>query len=107
MILPDYLDDTRDGLIQFKGSRIGLHHVVRRYNDGYSAEAIAADIFPTLTLPVVYKAIGFYLDNRPAIDALVATMDRQIAAQADELSSRPTLRELRLRLEAGQAAEAT
>ena len=44
MTLPDFLCDD-DGEIRLRGHRIGLYHVVARYNEGYSAEMLACQ-FP-------------------------------------------------------------
>ena len=43
MQLPEFLH-IADGEIRIVGHRIGLHHVVKAYNEGYSAEMNCGDI---------------------------------------------------------------
>lgn len=50
MELPDFLNDT-DGEIRLTGHRIGLMHVVDRYNEGYSVEGIVCE---SLTLRLAH-----------------------------------------------------
>ncbi|MGA2501596.1 MAG: DUF433 domain-containing protein [Tepidisphaeraceae bacterium] len=103
LALPEFLEDC-DGVMQFKGHRICLHHVVRRFNEGYSPEAIASDFYPTLSLLLIYKAITYYLDNRLAVDAMIAGVDAELARQEAKYSAGPGYAELRLRLEARRRA---
>lgn len=106
MVLPDFLKSDEMGFISIVGHRIGLHHVVRCYREGYSPEMLWEE-FPTLSLAVIYKVIGFYLENIAEVDAYVAEhdveMDRLIAANPGRI----TLVELRRRLEARRRAEAS
>jgi len=100
MRLPDFLSEA-DGEVRLAGHRIGLVHVVKAYNDGHSAEMIAAE-FPTLPLAMVHKVIAFYLDNQADVDSYVAVHDREMAAlerQSRPAGSTPTVAELRRRLE--------
>jgi hypothetical protein len=62
--------------------------------------------FPTLPLPIVHKAIAFYLENRVEVDAHCARMNDAVLRQAQ---SEPgtNLAELRRRFEALRAAEAS
>ena len=80
MQLPDFLTAAPDGEIRLTGHRIGLYHLVQRYNEGESAEMLAC-VYPTLPLALVHKLLAFYLDNRPEVDAYVAAcsaaMDQQ------------------------------
>ena len=100
MQLPDFLHDA-DGEIRMVGHRIGLVHVVKVYNEGYSAEMIAAT-FPTLPLSLVHRVIAFYLDNQSEVDAIVADHDRQMdLLEAETRAARPplpTMQQLRERL---------
>jgi hypothetical protein len=41
------------------------------YDEGYSAEMLAEE-FPTLSLALIHKTIGFYLENRADIDTYIA-----------------------------------
>jgi len=71
MVLPDFLRST-DGEIQLTGHRLGLYHLVVRYNEGESAEMLASR-YPTLPLSLVHKVIAFYLDNQSEVDSYMAT----------------------------------
>ncbi len=73
MKLPEFLTETR-GEILLRDHRVGLFHVVRRYNDGFSAEMIACQ-YPTLPLALIHKVIAFYLENRREVDSYVQHCD--------------------------------
>jgi uncharacterized protein (DUF433 family) len=87
MVLPDFLTKSADGEIRLSGHRIGLYHLVERYNEGDSAEMIASR-YPTLPLALVHRTIAFYLDNRTEVDAYVAAC---AAALGQQRSSAPPL----------------
>ena len=67
MVLPDYLYSDDDGEIRLRGHRIRLIDVSARYDEGHSPEAILLDHYPTLSLPLVYKTIAFYLENKAQV----------------------------------------
>ena len=102
MQLPDFLTQDADGFVRVTGHRIGLHHVVRFYNEGFSPEMLWQQ-FPTLPLAVIHKVIAFYLENRSEVDAAVADNDRELERLAAESSPGPDLIELRRRLAERQA----
>ena len=104
MNLPDFLTADDGGHIHPKGSRIGLHHIIRAYNEGYSVEMIVAH-YPTLSMALVHKVIAFYLENRAAVDAYIADHDRAIERLMAQPRTTPTLAELRARMEARRQAE--
>jgi hypothetical protein len=81
-------------------------HVVDRYNEGLSPEGIWCE-YPTLTLAMIHKSIGFYLENRSEVDSYIAQCRAKIDRQMAEPSHGPGLIELRRRLEARQRAEMT
>ncbi len=64
---------------------------MRRYNDGYSPEMQVCQ-YPTLPVPLVYKVIALYLEDRTQVDAYVAAcqaeLDRQREASPRELGVR-------------------
>jgi uncharacterized protein (DUF433 family) len=105
MTLPDFLTADELGDIRLTGHRIGLAHVVRLYNEGYSVEMIASE-YRTLPLALIHKTIAFYLENRADVDAHVAEIDRELDRQASEARSGPSLAELRRRLEQMKQAKA-
>ena len=98
MELPDFLSQNKYGEIRVTGHRIGLIHIVDRYNDGDSPEAIFAE-FPTLPLATIHKVIAFYLENHAEVNHYVRACRSEIERQAAELSSGPSTAELRRRLE--------
>jgi uncharacterized protein (DUF433 family) len=97
--LPEFLTRNQYGEIRLTGHRIGLLHLVDRYNEGYSPEAMFCD-YPTLPLALIYKTLAFYLEHRAAVDAYVAATRAEIERQAGEPPPGPTMVELRKRLEA-------
>lgn len=58
MELPDFLDLDADGEVHFKGHRLRILDVAACFREGHSPEGIAFDIYPTLDLRLVYKAIA-------------------------------------------------
>lgn len=79
MQLPEFLTRLPDGEIRLAGHRIGLYHLVLHYNEGEPAEMLACR-YPTLSLSLVHKVLGFYLENQQEVDAYVASC----AAEADQ-----------------------
>ena len=80
MTLPDFLHEAQYGEILLTGHRIGLFHVVKFYNEGYSPEMLVCE-FPTLPLALVHKVIAFYLENQKEVDEYVAREAAAIAQQ--------------------------
>jgi uncharacterized protein (DUF433 family) len=95
-VLPmnEYLEQMEPDVVQVKGHRLGLEHIVERYQEGYSAEQIAQE-FPGIELKAIYAIIAYYLHNQAAVDAYVArsntaaeTRRREWSANMPELSRR-------------------
>jgi uncharacterized protein (DUF433 family) len=103
MTLPDYLTRDADGYIHVSGDRIGLQDVVFYYKEGYSPEALL-DVFPTLSLALVYKIIAFYLDNEADVAAYITQCDQEMERQRAAAPRGPDVAELRRRLAAKQSA---
>jgi len=107
MKLPDFLETDDGGFISIKGHRIGLHHVIRVYNEGCSAEMIQLE-YPTLALATIHKVLAYYLENQAEVDQYChdeeAAVDAQIEAAAKEPRKAPTIAEMRKRFEAMQKA---
>jgi uncharacterized protein (DUF433 family) len=101
MNLPDFLAETAEGEIRLTGHRIGLFHLIRRYNDGYSPEMLVCQ-YPTLSLAVVHKVIAYYLENRAAVDRYVAACAAELARQQEANPQRLDISALRARLELSQ-----
>ena len=104
MQLPEFLHLVDGKEFRIVGHRIALHHIVKAYNDGYSAEMIAAT-FPTIPLATVYRVLAFYLENETEVDAHVAEHDRDMERlEAQHRRPLPTTQQLRERLKKLQNA---
>jgi uncharacterized protein (DUF433 family) len=107
MNLPDFLYEDGDREIRLKGHRLRIIDVAARFDEGHSAEGIAFDIYPTLELPLVYKAIAFFLENETEIRETMARHAAEVAQQAALPQTTPGLQELRRRMNAKRPAEAS
>ncbi len=100
--LPPFLRfEPGTDFVRLEGSRIGLTHVVRLYAEGMTAEMILLQ-FPTLSLPLIYKVLAFYLENQAEVDAYVAEDTAELRrqeAECDKEHRAPSLDELRGRFE--------
>ena len=65
-------DDTG---YRIAGTRVSLESVVFAFREGQSAETIAGDCFPTLTLEQVYGALAYDLAHRADIDAYLERIE--------------------------------
>ncbi|MCL4267827.1 MAG: DUF433 domain-containing protein [Anaerolineae bacterium] len=63
-----YFDFVNENVIQIKGHRLGIEHVLAFYHEGYTPDQIAQE-FPGLSLEVIYATITFYLANQSEMDA--------------------------------------
>jgi len=104
MNLPDFLTREATGEIRLTGHRIGLYHVVHYYNDGHSAEMLTCQ-HPTLSLALIHKVLGFYLENKGDVDAYVAACQEALREQRAANPHRLPLVSLRERLAALHGAE--
>jgi uncharacterized protein (DUF433 family) len=105
MELPEFLTRDSDGYIHLTGHRIGLDDIVHFYNQGHSAEMLL-EVFPTLSLALIHKVLGYYLDHQSDVDACMTASESEIERQRTSAARGPDLAELRRRLKAKQAAEA-
>lgn len=67
----------RDGAYWIRGTRISLDSIVISYQQGFSAETIVRECFPSLTLEQVYGAIAYYLGHRNEIDSYLQQADAE------------------------------
>jgi uncharacterized protein (DUF433 family) len=104
MTLPDFLLREPQGYIHFAGHRVGLHELLRLYNEGYSPEMLR-EYFPTLSLASIHKAIAFYLENQPQIDPYMAEQQALFQQQAAAAPRGPSIDELRSRMQTMRRAE--
>ena len=103
MTLPEFLTQEPQGYIHFAGHRVGLHQLLRLYNDGYSPEMLL-EYFPTLSLAVIHKAIAFYLENQAEIDRYIAAQQSLFQQQVAAAPRGPGIEELRKRTTPAAAA---
>lgn len=96
MRLEDYFDFVEPDVIRLKGHRIGLEHIVERFNEGYSPEMIMV-YFGTLSLEEVYATITYYLHNKAEVDAYLERLDRFVEERIREADANPAPVTLRLR----------
>lgn len=82
----DYLEQLEPDVVQVKGHRLGLEHIVERYQEGYSAEQIAQE-FPGVELKAIYAIIAYYLHNQTVVDAYVARSDAAAETRRHEWSA--------------------
>lgn len=80
MQLDMYLERPAPDVIKLKGHRIGLEHIVERFQAGVTPQRIAAD-FPGVGLPVIYTTIAYYLHNKDEVDAYMARINAEAERQ--------------------------
>ena len=68
--------ENRNGVYYIPGTRISLDSIVYAFRQGSSPESIKED-FDGLSLPHVYGAIAYYLDNQASVDAYLAARKEQ------------------------------
>lgn len=108
MQIPEFLHLNADGEICLKGHRIRLIDVAARYEEGHSAESIVLGDYPTLNLALVHKVIAFYLENEAETRRLMEDDERELARLASAAgSAKPSLQELRERMEQQRKAKAS
>ena len=88
--------ENRNGVYYIRGTRISLDSIVYAFRQGASPESIRED-FDGLSLPHVYGAIAYYLDNQASVDAYLAARKAQWAEL--ERQGTPPNEELLMRLE--------
>jgi uncharacterized protein (DUF433 family) len=104
-LLPPSLHWHPDGEIRLVGHRIGLHHFVYYYNQGFTAEMILCQ-FPTLELATIHKVIAFYLDQREEVDRYAARYQAELDQLRSAGAHAPSVAEVRKRLESRQRTTA-
>lgn len=94
--LPEFLN-WQDGEVRLTGHRINLYAVIRRYEEGYTAEMLALH-YPSLSPAHVHKVIASYLENRPEVSKYVAEYHADIEEQERRHQPGVTLQMLRERI---------
>jgi uncharacterized protein (DUF433 family) len=94
MLLPDALAAhpaplcaNADGVIRVGSSRVTLDTIVGAFRNGCTAEEIVMK-YPSLDLTDVCATIAYYLGNRMAIDAYLASREAEAQAVRDEAERR-------------------
>jgi uncharacterized protein (DUF433 family) len=65
-----------NGVVRVAGTRVTLDTVVAAFNDGATAEEIVYQ-YPSLHLADVYAVIGYYLRQRPDVEAYLRQRQQQ------------------------------
>jgi uncharacterized protein (DUF433 family) len=99
MNLPEFLSQETSGYIHLKDHRIGLEDIVHFYREGDTPEMLHLR-FPTLTVPLLYKVIAFYLENQGAVDTYCQQEGEAVIRQRAAAAPGPSLEELRRRRDA-------
>ena len=91
------LRQDESGTIRVDGSKVTFDAVVYAFRDGATAEEIA-DRYPALSLPAVYAALTFYLQNREEVDAYLERHSAEAIELRDWIEARPGYSDFRDRL---------
>jgi uncharacterized protein (DUF433 family) len=96
MQLEDYFEFVEPNHIRIKGHCIGIESILSKYLAGQTAEEIARQ-YDTLRLLDIYATITYYLQNREAVDAYLAHIERLTAEDMARGDANPPPNALRLR----------
>lgn len=77
--------EERNGGYYVAGTRMSLDSVVYMYRDGHSPAEIQQE-YRALSLPQIYRAIGFYLENRELVDRSLEEVDELVKANSIPLA---------------------
>ena len=70
------LTKTEAGVIRIGDTRVSLDSVIIAFNQGSAPEQILYD-YDSLSLPEIYAAISYYLQNRAEVDSYLSTRAKQ------------------------------
>jgi len=99
------LIEDSDGVIRVGGTRVTLETVVEAFNEGATAEEIAAQ-YPALHLGDIYATITYYLRHRADVDAYVQRQEQRAETVRQENLARFDQKGIRERLLARKAQSA-
>ena len=103
---PPPLDETEQGAVRVRGTRVSLDSVIYAYNSGATPEDIVRS-FTTLKLRDVYAVITYYLDHRDMVEAYIARRETEAVKIRKEIeANQPSNAEFRARLQARLAEKA-
>lgn len=97
---PPPLDETEQGAVRVRGTRVSLDSVIHAYNSGATPEDIVRS-FTTLKLRDVYAVITYYLDHKNVVEAYIARREAEAAELRQKIeANQPSNAEFRARLQA-------
>jgi len=99
---PVPLETDADGVVRVGGTRLTLDTIVAAFREGATAEEIVYQ-YPSLGLADVYSVIGYYLEQRPAVEAYLCQRQRQREQVREQNEARFDPRGIRDRLLARRA----
>lgn len=96
LTMPNYVEQTPEGVWRVSGSRVTLDSVLAAYLSGLSPEGIQ-EAFPSLSLEAIHGCLAFYLRNRAEMDAYLQREREHFEAQrrAMEAQNQPLVERLR------------
>ena len=95
--LQDYFEVIKPGFVRLKGHRIGIEHIVRSYQEGYTPEQMTQE-FPGVGLEKIYATLAYYLHNQTSIDNYMAQLlawTEQKMREYDTKEPSPVVKRLR------------
>jgi len=101
---PVPLETDTDGVVRVGGTRVTLDTIVAAFREGATAEEIVYQ-YPSLGLADVYSVIGYYLQQRPAVEAYLHRRQRQREQVREQNEARFDPRGIRDRLLARRAKQ--
>jgi uncharacterized protein (DUF433 family) len=99
---PIPLETDADGVVRVGGTRVTLDTIVAAFKDGATAEEIVFQ-YPSLNLPDVYFAIGYYLQRRAEVEAYLLQRQQLADEMRQQNEARFDSRGIRDRLLARRA----
>lgn len=82
------LHETSDGNVRVIGSRVTMHTIVGRFNEGDTPEDIHEG-FPTISIAQINAIIAWYLKNQDEVDEWISEVDAEAEKLRLEIESRP------------------
>lgn len=101
---PVPLSTDADGVVRVANTRVTLDTIVYAFQDGATADDIAAQ-FPPLTLRDVYAVITYYLHNREEVDQYLAEAEAHARQVRQENEARFNPEGIKARLLARKAQQ--
>ena len=86
-----------DGVVRVGQTRVSLDTVVEAFGDGATAEEIVQQ-YPSLRLPDVYLALGYYLDHLEEVNAYLLDREQLATSVRQQNEARFDPRGVRQRL---------